>query len=88
MPSKGDICRCSLGTLGVVTKDEPQQVSYENGGEAEAYVGLHLEDHEEYDIQQADPWSSRDPEVVTSFKRLHALHESCRSLLESLDQTT
>jgi hypothetical protein len=87
MPTRGDICRCSLGTLGVVTEDEKQEVTYRDGNTAEAYVGVHVRDHPEYDIEKGDPWSSRDPEVVVSFERLDNLHEACTTVIESLDQT-
>jgi hypothetical protein len=66
MPKKGDIALCSLGTLGMITADEKEEVSYPDGGSAMAWTGVHLERHEEYDIAPGDPWSSRDPKVVGS----------------------
>ena len=52
---------CGLGTLGVITKYNPQEVTYPDGSKAMAYVGLHLT---EAIGKIGDPWSSRDPMII------------------------
>jgi hypothetical protein len=76
MKMKGKLAFCSLGTLGLITKDEPQHVVYKtcdacSKGIAgpdfcqcetgEAYVGIHLTDKI---APIGSPWSSRHPRVV------------------------
>jgi hypothetical protein len=81
-PEAGAIALCGLGTLGLITSGEKQAVTYPNGNEADAWVGVHLERHDEYDIEPGDEWSSRNPDVVvTSAIRAAAL----RALRESLN---
>lgn len=58
----GDVCRCSIGKLGMVTRNFPQRVVYNDGNEGEAYVGICLTD--------GKPWSSRTPVFVCSIHEL------------------
>jgi hypothetical protein len=62
MISRGDVCRCSIGKVGVVTSDGRQVVYYDDGNEGEAYVGICLTD--------GKPWSSREPERLCSLTEL------------------
>lgn len=52
----GDVCRCSIGKLGMVTRDGRQRVVFDDGNEAESYVGICLTD--------GKPWCSRNPERI------------------------
>ena len=58
---RGAIAICSLGTLGIITHDEPQDVEYPDGNKGKAYVGYHLT---EKVTQAGEKWSSRDPQVI------------------------
>jgi hypothetical protein len=58
----GDVCRCSIGKLGMVTREGRQRVAYEDGNDGEAYVGICLTD--------GKPWSSRTPERICTIYEL------------------
>ena len=58
---KGAIAVCSLGTLGVITKDGLQEVEYPDGNKGEVYVGVHLTDKL---TLPGERWSSRNPKVI------------------------
>lgn len=58
---KGTIAICSLGCIGLITKDEPQEVKYSDGNKGVAYVGIHLTDKVS---PIGSPWSSRSPKVL------------------------
>lgn len=58
---KGAICKCSQGLLGLVTEDEPKEVTYPNGEKGTAYVGIQLTDEKS---PIGSPWCSRSPEVI------------------------
>jgi hypothetical protein len=49
---RGVIAVCSLGHVGLITKDTKQEITYPDGNTGHAYVGLHLD---------GTPWSSRAP---------------------------
>lgn len=49
---RGIVAVCSLGQVGLITKDTKQEVTYSDGNTGHAYVGLHLD---------GTPWSSRAP---------------------------
>jgi hypothetical protein len=58
----GDVCRCSIGKLGMVTRNGRQHITYPDGNEGEAYVGICLTDGE--------PWCSRSPERICTIYEL------------------
>jgi hypothetical protein len=58
----GDVCRCSIGKLGMVTREGRQRVAYEDGNDGEAYVGICLTD--------GKPWCSRNPERICTLAGL------------------
>lgn len=58
---KGSIAICSLRCVGLVTQDSPKVVTYANGDQGVAYVGIHLTDKV---APVGSPWSSRNPKVV------------------------
>ena len=60
-PRKGTLALCGLKCLGLITKDEPKEITYEDGNKCFAYVGIHLTD-KITDI--GNPWSSRNPIIV------------------------
>lgn len=60
-PKRGAIAICSLGTLGLITKDGLQEVKYSDGKKGEAYVGIHLT---EKVCRAGEQWSSRNPHVI------------------------
>jgi hypothetical protein len=55
---KGDIAFCSRGMLGLITEDEPKEVTYLAGEKDIAYVGIQLQNN------IGGRWSSRNPRVV------------------------
>lgn len=55
---KNVIARCSLGSLGLITEDEPKEIVYPDGNKGFAYVGIHLTDKV---APIGSPWSSRTP---------------------------
>lgn len=59
---RGDVCRCSIGKLGVVTSDGRRHVVYPDGNEGEAYLGICLTD--------GMPWSSRNPDRLCGMAEL------------------
>ena len=62
MPERGSLALCSLGSLGLITKREPQLIEYKDGNKGIAFVGIHLTDK----ISKiGEPWSSRKPKVIT-----------------------
>ena len=66
-PKRGAIATCSAGSLGLITADEPKEITYSDGSSAEAWVGIHLTDK----IRSiGDGWSSRDPEVLGYIENL------------------
>jgi len=58
---KGAIAVCSLGTLGIITKDGLQDVEYPDGNKGQAYVGVHLTNKVTH---AGERWSSRNPKVI------------------------
>jgi len=60
-PKKGALAYCSLNCLGLITEDEPQEVTYPDGNKGIAYVGIHLTGQI---AEIGSPWSSRTPRVV------------------------
>ena len=71
-PHKGCTARCSLGLLGRITSDAPQEVTYADGNKGLAWVGVQLEHKtfvspftgETITVEPGGPWSSRTPVVV------------------------
>lgn len=53
---RGTIAICGHGIMGVITKDEQQLITYPNGEQAHAWVGIA--------IRSGKPWSSRKPKIV------------------------
>ncbi len=52
---RGYICRCSRGIIGIVTSEVTQKVTYNDGNEGIAWVGLTFD---------KTPWCSRSPEII------------------------
>lgn len=50
--------------MGLITEDQPQEVTYPDGSKAVAYVGIHLKNGEGLYQPIGRPWSSRNPTVV------------------------
>lgn len=57
----GTLAICSLGTLGLITCDAPQEITYQNGNKGTAWTGIHLTNKI---APIGSPWSSRNPKVV------------------------
>lgn len=65
---------CSLGRLGLITCDEPQEITYHDGNKGVAWTGIQLTEGEVngrggdegkvFHQKIGDPWSSRTPVVV------------------------
>lgn len=60
-PRKGSLAFCGLNALGLITEDEPKEVSYPDGNKGYAYVGIHLTDKI---APIGSPWTSRHPKTV------------------------
>ena len=60
-PRKGSLAICGLGALGVITEDEPREVTYRDGNKGMTFVGIQLTDKL---APIGSPWSSRNPKVV------------------------
>jgi hypothetical protein len=58
---KGTLAVCGIGCLGLITKDEPQEITYSDGNKSVAWVGIHLTDKV---CPIGGKWSSRNPIVV------------------------
>ena len=58
---KGSLAMCGIGCLGLITEDEPQEITYPDGNKGIAYVGIHLTDKV---CKIGDAWSSRNPIIV------------------------
>jgi hypothetical protein len=58
---KGKLALCRAGSLGLITNNEKQEVTYADGDKAMAYVGIHLTDKI---APIGSPWSSRAPIIV------------------------
>lgn len=57
--TKGFICYCSQGKLGLVLSKGKVKVKYPDGNEGLAYIGIHLQDPD-----FGKRWSSRKPHIV------------------------
>ena len=74
MPRRGAIAFCSLGRLGLITSDGPQEIHYHDGNVGFAWTGIPLTNgtvtgvgkDKGQIIEQniGDGWSSRTPMVV------------------------
>ena len=60
-PRKGSLAFCGIGCLGLITEDGLQEVTYRDGNEGMAYIGIHLTDKA---APAGSAWSSRKPKVV------------------------
>ena len=61
MATKGDIAVCSLGCLGLVMEDGPQEIIYQDGNRGIAYTGIHITNKI---VPVGSEWTSRSPIVV------------------------
>jgi len=75
---KGTIAICGIGAIGLITEDEPREVTYRDGNKQVAYVGIHLTDKV---APIGSPWSSKHPtpiiginELVINECNLHQIH--------------
>ena len=74
MPKRGAIALCSLNALGLITCDEPQEITYNDGNKGLAWTGVQLMDVQipgingdegkTFDVKVGEQWSSRNPRVV------------------------
>lgn len=73
-PRRGAIALCSLGRLGLITCDEPQEIHYQDGNVGMAWTGIQLTEGDITGVGKdktavvhqvvGDAWSSRTPVVV------------------------
>lgn len=73
-PRRGAIAYCSLGRLGLILCDEPQEITYHDGNKGVAWVGIQLTEGDVNGVggdvgkvfhqKIGDPWSTRHPNVV------------------------
>ena len=50
-----------MGTIGMITEDQPREIKFKDGNVSESYVGIHLTDKI---APIGHGWSSRNPEVI------------------------
>ncbi len=74
---KGCVGLCSKGSLGLITSDTRQEVTYGDGTKGMAFVGIHLTDKFR---KVGDPWSSRDPRIVRTPAELSELIKNVTAL--------
>ena len=74
----GWLALCSLNSLGIILKDEMQEVTYSDGNKGMAYIGLHLTDKVS---KIGAPWSSRHPRIIGTiqFDNVETLLEHFRN---------
>lgn len=58
---KGDIALCGIGTIGLITDDEPKEITFNDGNTVKTYVGIHLTNKV---CKIGDRWTSRNPVVI------------------------
>jgi hypothetical protein len=58
---KGTLAICGIGCLGLITDDNPQEITYPDGNKSFAWVGIHLTDKV---CSIGGKWLSRNPIVV------------------------
>lgn len=58
-PEPGDIALCGAGHVGVILHSEPQLVTYADGNQATAWIGVHVGFG-----TVGKPWSSRNPCII------------------------
>lgn len=86
-PGRGVIAICSQGYLGLITEDEPQEITYPDGNKGTAYVGIQLTDKPPFTegfegpTGIGAPWSSRTPKCLT---HVDSLQEVLTLLTESI----
>lgn len=79
-PRRGAVALCSIGRLGLITSDHPVQITYEDGNEGQAWLGIQLTDGDVTGVGKdktvvkhqhiGDPWSSRTPLVLGYIDRM------------------
>ena len=82
-PNKYAIAKCSLGVYGVITVDEPKQVTYADGNTGVAWTGLVIRDisipgvgghsGKIIDVKAGNTWSSKRPEVIAQLSSVEDL---------------
>lgn len=69
-PKRGAIAVCSRGYIGIITADEPTEITYPDGNKGSAWLGIQLTDKPPIDADWkgqkgiGTPWSSRTPRVI------------------------
>lgn len=74
---KGCVGLCSKGSLGLITSETRQEVTYGDGTEGTAWVGVHLTSKL---CAVGSPWSSRSPEIVMDAVEVDGLIRAAASL--------
>jgi hypothetical protein len=73
-PRRGAIALCTRGALGLITCDEAQEVTYNDGNKGVSWTGIQLtnttiqgmgkDEGKTFDVKIGSPWSSRTPKVI------------------------
>jgi len=82
-PRKYTIAKCSLGVYGVITVDEPKDVTYADGNTGVAWTGLVIRDTSIpgvgghagriINVKSGNTWSSKRPEVIAQLSSVEEL---------------
>lgn len=82
-PCKYAIAKCSLGVYGVITVDEPKDVTYADGNTGVAWTGLVIRDisipgvgghsGKVINVKSGNTWSSKRPEVIAQLSSVEDL---------------
>lgn len=68
LPRAGDLALCGLGSLGIITFSDKQAVTYADGHQTMAWIGLHMTD---VVAEKGSEWSSRNPIIVGTLLEMY-----------------
>jgi hypothetical protein len=74
-PRRGAIATCSIGSLGLILREAPEDITYPDGNKGKAWTGIYLADRtvhwhfgpkqgQDEFITAGSPWSSSKPNVI------------------------
>lgn len=68
-PRRGSIAFCSVGRIGLITSDGPEEFTFFNGDKAVVWKGIQLTEgmggkNKDYSQKCGDFWCSRNPIVI------------------------
>lgn len=75
VPRRGAIATCSIGSLGLILSEAPEDITYPDGNKGKAWTGIYLADRtvrwhfgpkqgQDEFVTAGSPWSSSKPNVI------------------------